>query len=67
MKYKELAGMSKTELQEKKKEMQMELIKSNAQIATGTVPKNPGQVKQTKKTIAKINQLLKAKTEEKKE
>jgi ribosomal protein L29 len=67
MKYKELAGMPRAELEEKKKEMQMELIKSNAQIATGTVPKNPGKVSETKKTIAKINQLLKAKTEEKKE
>ncbi len=70
MKFKELAVMSRTELEEKQKEMQMELIKANAQIATGTIPKNPGQVRQTKKTIAKINQLLmnkETKTEEKKE
>ena len=70
MKYKELAAMSRTELEEKEKEMQMELIKANAQIATGTTPKNPGQVKQAKKTIAKIKQLLsqkETKTEEKTE
>lgn len=70
MKFKELAGMPRNELEEKQKEMQMELVKANAQIATGTIPKNPGQVKQTKKTIAKIKQLLmnkETKTEEKKE
>ena len=70
MKFKELAAMSRTELEEKQKEMQMELIKANAQIATGTIPKNPGQVKQTKKAIAKIKQLLsqkEIKTEEKTE
>jgi ribosomal protein L29 len=70
MKYKELKSMPKDEIEGKLKELQMDLIKANAQIATGTIPKNPGQVKQTKKTIAKIKQLLKedkAKTEGKKE
>jgi len=66
MKFKELKSMSKTELEGKLGELQMELVKSNAQIATGTIPKNPGQVKQTKKTIAKIKQIL-ASPEEKKE
>lgn len=70
MKYKELKSMPKDEIEGKLKELQMALIKANAQIATGTIPKNPGQVKQTKKTIAKIKQLLKegkTKMEEKKE
>lgn len=35
-------------------ELKKELIKINAQIAIGTVPKNPGQVRNIKKTIAKI-------------
>ncbi len=58
MKFKELKSMSKEEIESKLKELKMELIKSNAQVATGTVPKNPGQLKQTKKAIAKIRQLL---------
>ncbi len=66
MKYKELASMPKEELQEKLNELRMDLIKNNAQIAVGTVPKSSGQVKQTKKTIAKIKQLIKTKTEDKK-
>ena len=68
MKFKELQSMSETELQDKMKELKMDLIKANAQVATGTIPKNPGQVRQTKKTIAKIKSILnKAKPEEKKE
>jgi large subunit ribosomal protein L29 len=58
MKYKELQSMPRNELQDKLKELKMDLIKANAQVATGTIPKNPGQVKQTKKTIAKIKSLL---------
>ena len=50
MKIKDLRSMSKEDLIELRKE----LIKHNAQIATGTTPKSPGQVKQTKKTIARI-------------
>ena len=66
MKFKELKPMSRTELEGKLDELKMELLKSNAQIATGTIPKNPGQVKQTKKTIAKIKQILES-PEEKQE
>ncbi len=65
MKYKELKSMSKGEIESKLNELRMDLIKANAQIATGTIPKNPGQVKQTKKAIAKIKYLLKTKPEEK--
>ena len=68
MKFKELQSMSETELNDKMKELKMDLIKANAQVATGTIPKNPGQVRQTKKTIAKIKTILNtAKPEEKKE
>jgi len=58
MKFKELKAMSKDELESKMKELKMELIKFNAQVSTGTIPKNPGQVRQTKKTIAKIKQIM---------
>jgi ribosomal protein L29 len=63
MKFKELKAMSKEEIQGKLKELKMELIKGNAQVATGTVPKNPGQLRQTKKAIAKILQIMSAGTE----
>ena len=54
MKIKDLRSMSKEDLNVKLIELRKELIKHNAQIATGTTPKSPGQVKQTKKTIARI-------------
>ena len=57
----ELKGMSKEDLKSRLIELRTEMIKNNAQIATGTNPSSPGQVKQTKKTIAKILTILKEK------
>ena len=67
MKFKELKIMGKAELNEKMKQLEMDLIKANAQVATGTTPKSPGQLKQIKKTIARIKSIMAEKTEEKKE
>jgi len=39
----------------------LELIKLNAQVATGTALKNPSQVRDIKKNIARIKTLLKEK------
>ncbi len=58
MKFKELKAMQKSELKDKKTELYKELMKENAQVATGTTPKNPGKIRLTKKTIARINLLL---------
>jgi len=58
MKQKELKALPKTELENKRAEMYKELMKENAQIAIGTLPKNPGKIRLTKKTIARINTLL---------
>jgi len=58
MKFKDLKAMQKNELNEKLLELKRELIKENAQVAIGTIPKNPGKLKTTKKTIAKIKSLL---------
>jgi large subunit ribosomal protein L29 len=58
MKIKELRELGKEDMKTRLEELRKELIKHNAQIATGTVPKSPGQVKQTKKTIAKILTIL---------
>ncbi len=38
----------------KKVELRNELVKINAQIAIGTALKNPGQVREIKKTMARI-------------
>jgi len=66
MKKKELKLMSKEELTIKLDELKKELMKFNTQIATGTTPKSPGQIRTTKKTIARILSILKTKEVEKK-
>ena len=54
MKYKELEAMTDKDLDKKLEEIKLELMKLNAQVATGTTPKSPGQIRQLKKTIARI-------------
>ncbi|MDP7115795.1 MAG: 50S ribosomal protein L29 [Candidatus Woesearchaeota archaeon] len=61
MKHKELVGQNVTELQTKLEELRKELIKNNTQIAAGTTPKSPGQVREIKKTISRIFTILKSK------
>ena len=58
MKFKEIKEMGTVELKAKLKELQMELIKNNAQVATGTTPKSPALLKNTKKNIARILSVL---------
>jgi len=57
MKFKELKGLGKEDLQKKENEARTELIKLNSQVATGGAIKNPSQIKQLKKTIAKIKTI----------
>lgn len=54
MKFKELAQMTVEEQENKLSELELELIKLNAQVATGTPPKNAGQLRRLKKDIARI-------------
>lgn len=61
LKTKEIRGMTNEDLNAKLEELRKELIKTNAQIATGTTPKSPGQVRQTKKTISRILTVIKEK------
>lgn len=49
-----IAGLEEAELRKKLAELRHDLIKLNAQVATGTVPKNPGQIRKAKKTVARI-------------
>jgi len=58
LKKNDLKKLNGTQLKEKLVELKKELIKINAQVATGTNPQNPGQVKQIKKNIARIKTFL---------
>ena len=57
MRFKELKTMNKSDRQKKLDQARIELIKLNAKVSTGTPPKSPGQIKQLKKTIAKIKSI----------
>jgi ribosomal protein L29 len=58
MKFKELAQMTAEEQEKKFNELELELIKLNAQVATGTPPKNAGQLRRLKKDIARIMLIM---------
>ena len=66
MNIKEIRSLDKRTLEEKLLELKKELIKVNAQIAIGATPKNPGQVKKIKKTIARFLSLNQGKNKEEK-
>jgi ribosomal protein L29 len=53
IKQKELEVMDREELISKLNELRKELMKRNAEIATGTIPKNAGEIRQLKKNIAR--------------
>ena len=50
--------MKDEELNKKTVELKNELMKLNAQVAVGTTPKSPKQLKLIKKTIARIKTEL---------
>lgn len=54
MKTNEIKNLDIANLEQKMLELKKELMKINAQKSIGTVPKNPGNIKKIKKTIAKI-------------
>ncbi|MFH1174676.1 MAG: 50S ribosomal protein L29 [archaeon] len=58
MKFKELKALPNEELAKKVNDARFELMKLNAQVATGTNPKNPSQIRQLKKMVAHINTLM---------
>lgn len=60
MKAKELKALAPAELRAKRAELHAELVKEYAQVATGTIPKSPGKINHTKKTIARINTILRS-------
>lgn len=54
LKRNELKQMNEKAIEDKLLELKKELVKVNAQIAMGTMPENPGRVKEIKRTIAKL-------------
>ena len=58
MKFKQLKQMQKQELTQKTIELKRELVKLYAQVATGTPPKNSGQIRNSKRTIARIKTIF---------
>lgn len=61
MKNDEIRRTSAEDLEKKIIELRKELVKLNAQVATGTQIKSPGQISQVKRNIARINTELKNK------
>ena len=57
MKYKILQGLKPEELTEKEQETRFELLKPYGQASTGTAPKNPAQIKNLRRRIARIKTL----------
>ena len=57
----EMENLSVDEMKSKISELKMELIKQNAQVATGTIPKSPGKLREIKKTIARLMTSIKIK------
>jgi len=64
MKIKDLRKLKPEEMEKKLSELNSELIKLKGQASTGTPPKNPGQIKQIKRTIAQILTIQNQKTKE---
>ena len=61
LKRNELKQMNEKAMESKILELKKELVKANAQIAMGTMPENPGRIKEIKRTIAKLITLKKSK------
>ncbi len=54
MKIKEIRKLKDQEFEKKAFELKAELSKLQGQAATSTPPKNPGQIRQIKRTLAKM-------------
>ena len=63
LKTKEIKNYTPEELQKKVKELNLELMKLRSQVATGTTPKSPGQIRAIKRNIARIKTLTEAANE----
>ena len=57
MNFKELEALTEKQRQEKRKELELELMKERTQVASGSIPKNPGMMRQNKRIIARIKTI----------
>jgi large subunit ribosomal protein L29 len=57
MKFQDIKKLSAADQEKTLKEAREALVKLNSQVATGTPPKSPGQIKEYKKTIARVKTL----------
>lgn len=57
MNFSELKALPANERAEKKADIELELMKARAQIASGTSPKNPGLVRKHKRMLAQLQML----------
>lgn len=57
-KTKAIRALGKEQMLEKIMDLRKQLLKLNSQIAVGTIPENPGKVKQIKKEIARILTIM---------
>ena len=62
----ELVNMDEKTMKDKLRELKIELIKINAQRSMGTMPENPGKIKEIRRTIARIETLKKSREVKKK-
>jgi large subunit ribosomal protein L29 len=58
MKSKQLNSLSVDELKKKLLELRKEMIKHNSQVAAGASVKSPALIRNTKRTIARIIQVI---------
>ncbi len=58
MKMKELRALSVPELEDKMKELESELRLEMGAVASGVTPKNPGRIREIKRTIARIKTII---------
>jgi ribosomal protein L29 len=63
MKFKELSKLEHDEIAKKLNELELELMKLNAQVAVGTAPKSTKQIREIKRNIARIHTLREQKVE----
>lgn len=54
MKTKDLRALNSAELTAKEAELRKNLMKLYGQVSTGTPPKNPGEIRHSKRTLAQI-------------
>lgn len=62
LKNKDLRQLPQDALESKLKELKMELMKENAQVAMRTIPKNPGLLRANKKMAARLIALISQKS-----